>query len=289
MPSPSTTQLPIPKSWDEFEDIVADLLKVKWRDPYITRNGRSGQSQHGVDIYGQPQHLHGKYAGVQCKCSDKLDFQSVQDEVTLAKGFVPQLQEYLIAVTMSRDAGLQEQIRIVQWPFRVHIMFWEDISLELSGNDELLQKHFPGWMRKPSTEKQVFDKLMSSKPEDYTYDDIVGRYFYKHDTDLRLELDRSERTDREFNEPWTRKFPDRQAYRQEVYIYYRSTKIKRFYFVNADGSRYLIPFPKSAIELRITSFQYHLGHILNHPITGYNFDNGLRIAGIEVEEETSLS
>ena len=45
MPSPATTDLPIPKSWDEFEDICADLLKHRWGDPYVTRHGRPGQKQ----------------------------------------------------------------------------------------------------------------------------------------------------------------------------------------------------------------------------------------------------
>ena len=39
MPSPTTTDLPIPKSWDEFEDICADLLKRLWHDPYVVRHG----------------------------------------------------------------------------------------------------------------------------------------------------------------------------------------------------------------------------------------------------------
>jgi hypothetical protein len=71
MPSPPTTDLPRPTSWDEFEDICADVLKRFWDDPYIVRNGRSGQRQHGVDCYGLPKHLGGasakKYAGAQCQ------------------------------------------------------------------------------------------------------------------------------------------------------------------------------------------------------------------------------
>ena len=63
MPSPTTTKLPIPKSWDEFEDIVADVLKLRWKNPHVTRNGRSGQRQHGVDICGTAAHLPaGEYA-----------------------------------------------------------------------------------------------------------------------------------------------------------------------------------------------------------------------------------
>src|SRR5689334_14175302 len=72
MPSPSTTKLPIPKSWDEFEDIVSDVLRVRWATPHVTRNGRSGQKQHGVDIYAIASHLGQRYAGAQCKHVDAL-------------------------------------------------------------------------------------------------------------------------------------------------------------------------------------------------------------------------
>lgn len=51
MPTPSTANLPIPKDWDEFENLCADLFSKEWGDRNATRNGRQGQRQHGVDIY----------------------------------------------------------------------------------------------------------------------------------------------------------------------------------------------------------------------------------------------
>lgn len=51
MPIPVTSEMPVPKSWDEFEDICADILKSLWEDPFATRNGRAGQAQNGVDVY----------------------------------------------------------------------------------------------------------------------------------------------------------------------------------------------------------------------------------------------
>ena len=93
MPSPPTTDLPRPKSWDEFEDICADVLKRLWKDPYIVRNGRSGQKQHGVDIYGHPEHLGGSnsgdYSGAQCKDIELLDLATVEAEVKKAIDFQP--------------------------------------------------------------------------------------------------------------------------------------------------------------------------------------------------------
>jgi hypothetical protein len=51
MPTVPGSELPVPKSWDEFEDIVWDLYSREWNDPHAQRYGVSGQAQQGVDIY----------------------------------------------------------------------------------------------------------------------------------------------------------------------------------------------------------------------------------------------
>jgi len=288
MPSPPTTDLPRPKSWDEFEDIVADVLKRVWNDPYITRNGRSGQKQDGVDIYGQPHHLggasSGKYAAAQCKETDSLTLTTVEAEVRNAQGFEPAITEYLLATTAPRDAKLQQSLRTGTWPFRVIVWFWEDISLELSGYDDLLQKHFPGWMRRTTTADQVRNMVLSSSPEDFRYNDDTGIYLHKQDVDLQILTDRSERSDDEFHEPWVTKFPDPKGRRQEVHIHYRGSRVETVPCVSVDGGRYLIPFPKSARNLTINLFQYHVAQILNHPFPGHGLDFALQVAEITVQD-----
>ena len=108
------------------------MLKRIWEEPYIVRNGRSGQRQHGVDCYGFPKHRGvaraNRYAGAQCKRTDELTFEIVQEEVQKAKEFKPGLTEYLVMTTAPRDAKLQESVRTQDWSFdRVHIMFWEGL------------------------------------------------------------------------------------------------------------------------------------------------------------------
>jgi hypothetical protein len=66
MPNIPQSEIPRPQSWDEFEDIVADLYARIW-GVTAERYGRSGQAQQGVDVYGCPAHLNGGYAGIQCK------------------------------------------------------------------------------------------------------------------------------------------------------------------------------------------------------------------------------
>ena len=46
-----------------FEDIVWDIYTRKWNDPDAQRYGRTGQPQQGVDVYGRPAELDGRYAG----------------------------------------------------------------------------------------------------------------------------------------------------------------------------------------------------------------------------------
>lgn len=284
MPSPTTTDLPIPNSWDEFEDICADLLKCMWSDPYVVRNGRSGQRQHGVDIYGKPVRLKGhgsETAGAQCKRVEALTEEEINSEIEQATGFKPPLEEYLILTTLRRDARLQEYIRTQEdWEInRVEILFWEDLSLQLSGSDELLMKHFPQWFQARTSIADIIQTLLGAEPEDFDYDDSVGQYLYKNDIRLRLIMNRPDEME-PFEEPWVLKFQDPVSYKQEVYLEYNGTKIETFYFAEIDGARYYIPYPKSAIDLRISQFQHRLTCILN----GYmGCDTGLSIAGITVD------
>ena len=187
-----------------------------------------------------------------------------------------------------RDATLQENIRTQPWPFdRVHVMFWDDISLELSGHDDLLQKHFPGWMKRTTTEEQVLNMVLSSEPKDYKYEDGTGVYFHKSDVSLRIVFERGDESDREFYESWVENFPNPQATRQPVYIYYGQTRVMEIPCVYVDGARHIIPFTRSPVDLTLTPFRYHIGRILNDHIVGYGFDYALEQAGITVSDKNA--
>jgi hypothetical protein len=112
MPNIPQSELPKPKSWDEFEDIVWDLYVRLWQEPHADRYGRTGQRQDGVDIVGRPHHLGHRYAGIQCKryTEGTLSQTIVEREVANAENFVPALEEYIIATTDRRDAALQSFI-----------------------------------------------------------------------------------------------------------------------------------------------------------------------------------
>lgn len=291
MPSLTTTALPIPKSGDEFEDICVDLLKRRWGDPYVNRHGRSGQKQHGVDIYGKPVHLKGcgsEIAAAQCKRVKVLTEAKIKKEIQRATEFDPKPEEYLILTTMKRDAKLQKYVRTQTWSInRVEIMFWEDLSNWLAESDKLLKKHFPQWFQPKTSKDDVIQMLVNANPDDFDYNDSTDQYLSKNDIRLRLIMNRSDEME-PFNECWVSKFADPNAYKQEVYLEYDDTQIKTFYFAHVDGCRYLIPYPKpkSATYLRISPLQYHLACILNFPMrVGYGIDEALRQAGITVDEK----
>ena len=137
-------------------------------------------------------------------------------------------------------------------------MFWEDISLALSGHDHLLQKHFPGWMLKPTTKEQVLEMVLSSDPSDFDYDDGSGVFMYNKDVNLRIVLNR-ESDEQGFDEPWVRTFPDPNAIKRSVYVQFGQTRVKGVTCAVVDGGRHIIPLPKSRRDLTIDRFQYHVG------------------------------
>jgi len=158
MPTVPQSELPVPRSWDEFEDIVADLYARAWDDPHTRRYGRAGQAQQGVDICGRPARLQGRYAGVQCKRYEPgtLTLEIVEAEIAKAEEFKPPLAEYTIATTDRRDGRLQEAARLITQEreaagkFAVHLVFWEDLCSLLSdpGCDDVLRKHYGDWVQR---------------------------------------------------------------------------------------------------------------------------------------------
>ena len=55
-----------PLNWQDFERLTLDIAKVQWKDDYAERNGRQGQAQAGVDVYGY-NYNQKEHVGIQCK------------------------------------------------------------------------------------------------------------------------------------------------------------------------------------------------------------------------------
>lgn len=149
----SNFQLPPPANWQDFEDLCRDLWKEIWKDPNAQKNGRQGQSQHGVDIFGQPANGT-KWEGVQCKGKDNYTDKALSEdeivaEVAKAEAFVPNISSFTIATTGQRDTKVQQRARELTEErqlsglFSVHVWSWPDILASLEEYPHLVQKHFP--------------------------------------------------------------------------------------------------------------------------------------------------
>lgn len=148
MPTLQSLRLPTPTNWQDFETIVRDAQAQRWDSVTLQKNGRPGQAQHGVDIYG-PDNI-GRPVGLQCKCyKEQLQLKDITAEVTNAEAFVGRLTTLFIATTTEYDALLQQQVRmlsdsrVAQGKFAVALLYWDDIVASLLLNPEVFKAHYP--------------------------------------------------------------------------------------------------------------------------------------------------
>jgi len=171
MPTPASTPLSPPKYWQEFQTLCRDLWSEIWDDSNTQENGRQGQPQAGVDVFGHLKQISG-WGGVQCKQKDNLadanlSVGELKTEVDKAKNFRPPLKEFIVATTGPRDAKIQEEARRItalhleRGFFTVHVWSWEDIEVELTNYPHLLQKYYPDQFGSTSAATQLAREVIS--------------------------------------------------------------------------------------------------------------------------------
>ena len=152
---------PAPDDPNAFELLCLDFFKDIWGDPGAQKNGRLGQSQAGVDIFGM---FKGRQIGVQCKQKDgllrkKLSKKELEQEVEAAKMFLPPLAKFILATTGPRDADLQERARVLsekhksQGLFEIQVWSWKDIWDEIYRREKLLERIGPLYWPKLAKKK----------------------------------------------------------------------------------------------------------------------------------------
>lgn len=155
-----------PRSWEQFEELCADLFEAAWSDPTLVRHGRAGQRQHGVDIIASRGSIYP--VGIQCKKKARWPLKSIKiadikKEVSEADGFSPALKEFYILTTAVNDVNIQEQVRtfnvtrIKENKFLVQIIFWQEIVRKVAGHPVVAKKHFP-----IAGSEEVFSPLLAS-------------------------------------------------------------------------------------------------------------------------------
>lgn len=147
-------QIAPPKSWDKFEELTRAVIAKIWVDPLAQKNGRTGQKQHGVDVYGTPADAPGTFHGVQCKGKDgkygaKATTTEFDAELAKAENFTPGLAHWIFATTAPNDAALHRHARVVserrvrEGRFPVVAIGWETIQALLSGQSEVIEQFYP--------------------------------------------------------------------------------------------------------------------------------------------------
>ncbi len=141
----SPTQIQKPANWQDFESLCKKLWGEIWEcSDSIKKNGRNGQAQHGVDVYGIPKGEN-NYYGIQCKGKDEythsqLTKDEIDVEIDKAKKFKPSLKKLIFATTANKDAEIEEYVRIKNLTnikeglFEIDIFSWEDIVDLISEN-----------------------------------------------------------------------------------------------------------------------------------------------------------
>jgi len=136
-----------PENWQDFETLCKQLWGEVWGIPMkIKKNGRNGQCQAGVDVYGVPKNEM-NYWGIQCKGKDdyanaKLTAKEIDREIIKAQNFKPDLAVFIFATTMNKDSSIEEYIRIKDLEsrqnggFEILLFCWEDIAELIDDNQD---------------------------------------------------------------------------------------------------------------------------------------------------------
>lgn len=135
MEAPKTLRRPA--NWPDFETLSKKLWGEIWNCPDIRKNGRNGNNQHGVDVYGIPE-KETEYFGIQCKGKDEytdkqLSQEEILNEIKKAKTFEPPLKKLYFATTAVKNADIEQFVRkknvehLKAGLFGIEIYAWEDI------------------------------------------------------------------------------------------------------------------------------------------------------------------
>lgn len=147
-------QIVAPKSWETFEDLCLALFKAIWSDPLAQKNGRRGQRQHGVDVFGSAGGDGTTFFGVQCKGKDQglgvqATVRELEEELAKAEAWKPPLAHWTFATTAPTDAVLQEAARqlsaqrTAKGLFPVSVLGWGDVQALLVEHRGALKQFYP--------------------------------------------------------------------------------------------------------------------------------------------------
>lgn len=108
------TELNRPDSYSVFETLCMELGAKVINATEMEKNGRRGQRQKGVDVWGWRNNNLEHIVGVQCKqkgFGQDLEEKEVRDEWEQALTFVPPIKEFYLLTTARNDEAMEQLAR----------------------------------------------------------------------------------------------------------------------------------------------------------------------------------
>ena len=167
-----TVKIPVIADGKKFEYLCRDIWdNDSNNNELVAFNGRPGQAQNGVDIFGRKINSQ-KWFGIQCKArntSNMLSKKEIETEINKALEFNPKLDHYILATTLHRDVKLQEIAREInnrlsrQNKFRFEIIFWDDIEdmLKEEHNFHIYHKYYKEFFANNESLGHAIGKLLN--------------------------------------------------------------------------------------------------------------------------------
>ncbi|MEY8867918.1 hypothetical protein AB9K24_00325 [Meridianimaribacter flavus] len=197
-----------PENWQDFESLCKKLWGEVWEiQTKIKKNGRLGQEQAGVDVYGIPKNAT-KYWGIQAKGKDdyaqaKLTEKEITTEIQKAKTFKPELEVYIIATTQNKDSKIEEFVRLKDienresGSFEILLYCWEDIVDLLEENQDTYQWYQHGIGQKGKFDFKIsFNELEDNLTLNPIFEKKITKYKYtnKSTSEILMESLKSHRS-----------------------------------------------------------------------------------------------
>ncbi|MEM8960675.1 MAG: NACHT domain-containing protein, partial [Acidobacteriota bacterium] len=161
-------------TWQKFESFCSDFFQQYWDASFTQIVGRSGQSQHGLDVLVFLPDM--KFRGVQCKqkLTGQLTRAEMKAELEATAGLDVKLDHYVFATTAPRDEKVQRWARELAKTvtFTVQVIAWHDFCDKLSdvAYQGIVEKHFPDLhlVRPPADPTDPEDALMAFRHEHFS-------------------------------------------------------------------------------------------------------------------------
>ncbi|WPE82780.1 hypothetical protein SB581_07365 [Acinetobacter baumannii] len=142
-------QIPPPRDWQKFERLCRDIWAKEWNNPNTQLNGRGGQPQNGVDVFGAFNSDINDIRAVQCKGKDLYNSIGVTEdelntEILKALNFKPKISEFILATTAPNDVKIQTIARelSIRHGMPINVLGWSDIVNKLNQYNDLKNQYF---------------------------------------------------------------------------------------------------------------------------------------------------